>query len=103
LRYDFILFRWPVDKFGRPADVGKLSAREFGAPAMAMLIPRPTRWALLEAGVRALPGLEFPEAYLSEVQYFTRCKELSKLLLQKPSSSPRNSWGTHMKVLLDVT
>jgi hypothetical protein len=81
LRYDFILFRWPVDKFG--ADAGMLSASAFGAVVRAMLMPRPTRWALLDAGVRAFPGLEFPDAYLSEVQCFTRCTELSKLLCKE--------------------
>ena len=62
---------------------GRLSASAFGALDIAMLIPSPTRWALLDAGVRAFPGLEFPDAYLSEVQYFTRCTELSKLLCKE--------------------
>jgi hypothetical protein len=42
--------------------------------------PRPTSWALLEEGDMTEPGLEFPVAGRSAVQYFTRCTELSKLL-----------------------
>jgi hypothetical protein len=63
-----------------PVDAGRLSANAFGALDMAMLMPRPTRWALLDAGVRALPGLAFPAA---EVQCLTRCTELSKLLYHR--------------------
>lgn len=45
-----------------------------------ILSPSPTSWAVLDEGDKAALGLVFPVALLSDVQYFTRWTELSKLL-----------------------
>lgn len=47
---------------------------------IAIDMPSPTRCAELDEGVSAEPGLALPGEFLSDVQYLTRCTELSKLL-----------------------
>ena len=47
---------------------------------IAMLILEPTSCAELDEGDKDVPGLAEPGVLLSEVQYLTRCTELSKLL-----------------------
>ena len=67
-------------KLGIPVADERPSAKALADAAIAILNPNPTSCALLDEGDSALPGLALPGVFLSDVQYLTRCTELSKLL-----------------------
>ena len=70
-------------RLGIPVAAAEVSARAVGLLVTAMLRPNPTSCAVLEEGDSAEPeGLPKLGEFLSDVQYLTRCTELSKLLQQ---------------------
>lgn len=78
-----ILLRWLADRLGTPVAAGLPSGSIPGLEIADILSPSPTSCAVLDDGDKAELGLAFPAALLSEVQYFTRWTELSKLLRDK--------------------
>lgn len=82
--------RWLVVRFGMPVAAGDDSEMTFGLLASAILIPRPTSCVVL-GELASDCGGEGPGAFLSDVQYLTRCTELSKLLFHRKTKNKKET------------